>query len=130
MKTTNNINRIAAVTFASVTFLFATLMPMQAASGKNGNSEMNEIQKASKHLALFNNEIEKTVEFNAPVLSENFETAVAESRLEDLFGSLAGEAKYISPSVHEDFEAVDAMQNLVNLNTNLEASIRYTASVN
>lgn len=130
MKTTKNLNQIAKVTFASVTILFASLMPMQAASAKSSNSEMNEIKAASHQLAMFNNEIEKAVEFNAPVLSENFETAAAESRLEDLFSSLAGEAKYTSPSVSENFEVNDAMQSLDNLNSEIEESVRYTASIN
>jgi len=130
MKTTKNLNQIAKVTFASVTFLFASLMPMQAASAKNSNSEKNEIQTASNQLAMFNMEIEKTVEFNAPVLLENFETATAESRLEDLFVSLASEAMYTSPSVNENFEVADAMQNLDNLNSQIEESVRYTASIN
>ena len=50
MKTTKNLNQIAKVTFASVTFLFASLMPMQAASVKSSNSEMNEIKAASTSL--------------------------------------------------------------------------------
>ena len=130
MKTTKNFNQIAKVTFASVTLLFASLMPMQAASVKNSNSEMNEIKAASQQLAVFNNEIEKSVEFNAPVLSENFETAIAESRLEDIFGSLVSAAKYTSPAVNENFEVADALQNLDNLNSQIEESVRYTASIN
>jgi hypothetical protein len=130
MKTTKNFNQIAKVTFASVSFLFASLMPMQAASGKNSNSEMNEIQTASYKLAVFNNEIEKAVEFNAPVLSENFEMVTAESRLNDLFGSVESELMYTSPSVNENFEVANAMDNLNNLNSQIEASVRYTASLN
>jgi hypothetical protein len=130
MKTTKNLNQIAKVTFASVTILFASLMPMQAASVKGNSSEMNEIKAASHQLAVFNNEIEKAVEFNAPVLSENFETVAAESRLEDLFGSLVNAAKYTSPSVNENFEVADALQNLDNLNSQIEESVRYTASIN
>ena len=130
MKTTKNLNQIAAVTIASVTFLFASFMPVQAASAKNSNSEMNEIKTASHQLAAFNNEIEKAVEFNAPVLSENFETVTAECRLEDLFGSLASVVKYTSPSINENFEVVDALQNLDNLNSQIEDSVRFTASIN
>ena len=130
MKTTKNLNQIAKVTFASVTILFASLMPMQAESVKSSNSEMNEIKAASNQLAMFNNEIEKAVEFNAPVLSENFETVIAESRLEDIFGSLVSAAKYTSPSVNENFEVADALQNLDNLNSQIEESVRYTASIN
>jgi hypothetical protein len=130
MKTTKNLNQIAAVTFASVTILFASFMPMQAASLKNSNSEMNEIKAATAQLAAFNNEIEKAVEFNAPVLSESFETVTAESRLEDLFGSMAGLVKYSSPSVNENFEVADALQNLDNLNLQIEESVRFTASIN
>jgi hypothetical protein len=130
MKTTKNLNQIAAVTFASAAFLFASLMPMQAASVKNSSSEMNEIKAASHQLATFNNEIEKAVEFNAPVLSENFETATAESRLEDLFGSMASLVKYTSPAVNENFEIADALQNLDNLNSQIEESVRFTASIN
>jgi hypothetical protein len=130
MKTTKNVNQIAAVTFASVTILFASLLPMQAASLKNSNSEMNEIKTASCQLAAFNNEIEKAVEFNAPVLSENFETVTAESRLEDLFGSMASLVKYTSPAINENFEVADALQNLDNLSSQIEESVRFTASVN
>jgi hypothetical protein len=130
MKTTKNFNQIAKVTFASVTILFASLMPMQAASVKNSNSEMNDIKAASHQLAMFNNEIEKAVEFNAPVLSENFETATAESRLEELFGSITSIARYTSPSADENFEVVDALQNLDNLNSQIEESVRFTASIN
>jgi hypothetical protein len=130
MKTTKNFNQIVKVTFASLTILFASLLPMQAASVKNSNSEMNEIKAASHQLAIINNEIEKAVEFNAPVLSENFETVTAESRLEDLLGSLVSAAKYTSPSVNENFEVADALQNLDNLNSQIEESVRYTASVN
>ena len=130
MKTTKNLNQIAKVTFASVTILFASLMPMQAASVKSSNSEMNEIKIACNQLAMFNNEIEKAVEFTAPVLLENFETVTAESRLEDLFGSAADIARYTSPSVDEDFEVADALQNLDNLNSQIEESLRYTASLN
>lgn len=130
MKTTKNLNQIAKITFASVSFLLASLLPLQAASGKNINSGMKEIQAASNQLAIFNKEIEKTVEFSAPELSENFETAIAESRLDDLFGTLASEAVYVSPSAHESFEVADAIQNLDNLNSQIEESVRYTALVN
>ena len=129
MKTTKNFNQIAKVTFASVTILFASLLPIQAASVISSNSEMSEIKAASGQLALFNNEIEKAVEFNAPVLSENFETVTAESRLEDLFGSMVSIAKYSSPSINENFEVADALQNLDNLNSQIEESVRYTASI-
>ena len=130
MKTTKNLNQIAKVTFASVTIIFASLMTMQASSLKTSNSEMNEIKAASSHLAIFNNEIEKAVEFNAPVLSENFETAVAEFKLEDIFGSLVSVAKYTSPSVNESLEVTDALRNLDNLNSHIEESVKYTASIN
>ncbi len=69
MKTTKNLNQIAKVTLASVTFLFASVMPMQATSGKNTSSEMNEIQTASNSLAMYNSELEKAVAFNAPALN-------------------------------------------------------------
>jgi hypothetical protein len=129
MKTTKNFNQIAKITFASLAVLFASLLTVKAESVKN-DSEMKEITAASNQLALINNEIEKAVEFNAPVLSENFETAAAESRLEDLFGSLVSEARYTSPSVNEDFEIAEALVNLNNLNSQIEESVRYTASVN
>ena len=130
MKTTKNLNQIAKVTFASVIILFASLMPMQAASVTNSNSEMKEVKGASQQLAMFNNEIEKSVEFNAPVLSENFETATAESQLEDIFTTMASVARYTSPSVNENFEVADALQNLDILNSQIEESVRYTASIN
>jgi hypothetical protein len=131
MKTTKNLNQIAKVTLASVTFLFASLMPMQATSGKNTSSEMNEIQAASNSLAMYNNEVEKAVAFNAPALSENsaaFEAFVAESRLNDLFSSAALEAQYVSPSVNEDFETSVALESLNQLNAQIEQSVKYTAS--
>ncbi len=130
MKTLRNLNQIAKVTFASVTFLFASLMPMQAASGKNTASEMNEINVASTELALFNMEIEKTVAFNAPALSEEaeaFEVFVAESMLEDMFSSVALNAAYVSPSVNEDLEVAAAVENLDSLNAQIEQSVKYAA---
>ena len=130
MKTLKNLNQIAKVSFASVTFLFASLMPMQAASGKNTNSGMNEIQVASNELAMFNNEIEKTVAFNAPALSEKseaFDVYVAESMLDDIFNSVARDAEYVSPSVNENFEVADAVENLDSLNAQIEQSVKYTA---
>jgi hypothetical protein len=130
MKTIKNLNQIAKVTVASISILFASLMPMKAASVKSSNSEMKEIQTASCQLAMFNSEIEKAVEFNAPVLSENFETVIAESRLEDIFGSLASAVKYASPSEIENFDVADALQNLDSLNSQIEKSVRYTASIN
>jgi hypothetical protein len=122
MKTSKNLNQIAKVTFASVTFLFASLMPMQAASGKN---------TASYHLAMFNNEIEKAVAFNAPALSEKseaFEVFVAESMLDDMFTSVARDAAYVSPSVNEDFEIASAVDSLDSLNAQIEQSVKYTAA--
>jgi hypothetical protein len=106
-------------------------MPMQATSGKNTSSEMNEIQAASNSLAMYNNEVEKAVAFNAPALSENsaaFEAFVAESRLNDLFSSAALEAQYVSPSVNEDFETSVALESLNQLNAQIEQSVKYTAS--
>ena len=131
MKTSRNLNQIAKVTFASAIFLFASLMPMQAASGKNTASGMNEIQIASNELAMFNNEIEKAVAFNAPSFSEKseaFEVFVAESMLEDMFSSVAQDAAYVSPSVNDNFETAEAMVSLNNLNAQLEQSVRYTAA--
>src|SRR5512133_981220 len=123
MKTLRNLNKIAKVTFASVTFLFASLMPMQATSGKNTASEMNEIQTASNELAMFNNEIERSVAFNAPAMSEKseaFELFVAESMLDDMFTSVARDAAYVSPSVNDNFETAEAMENLDSLNAEVE----------
>lgn len=131
MKTSKNLTQIAKVTFASVTFLFASLIPMQAASGKNTASEMNEIQAASNKLAMFNNEIEKAVAFNAPALSEKseaFELFVAESMLEDMFSAVAQDAAYVSPSVNEDFGVAVAMENLDSLNAQIEQSVKYASA--
>ena len=132
MKTTKNLNQIAKVTLASVSFLFASLMPMQAVSGKNTSSEMNEIQTASNSLAMYNTELEKSVAFSAPALLENsaeFEAFVAESRLNDLFASTAQEAQYVSPAVNENYEVAVAFENLDQLNSQIEQSVKYTASV-
>jgi hypothetical protein len=132
MKTTKNLNQIAKVTLASVTFLFASFMTLQAASGKNTNSEMNDVQAASNSLAMYNNEVEKTVAFNAPALTENsaaFEVFVAESRLNDLFSATALESQYVSPSVNEDFDTAVALENLDQINAQIEQSVKYTASV-
>ena len=132
MKTTKNLNQIAKVTLASVTLLFASLMPIQAASGKNASSEMNEIQAASNSLAMYNTELEKAVAFNVPALSENseeFESFVAETRLNELFSSAAQEAQYVSPAVNENFEVAVALENLDQLNSQIEQSVKYTASV-
>lgn len=131
MKTLKNLNQIAKVSFASVTFLFASLMPMQAASGKNTASEMNEIQAASNQLAMMNNEVEKEVAFYAPATSEEteaFELFVAESMLEDMFTSTARDAAYVSPSVNESLETAEAMENLDALNARIEQSVKYTAA--
>jgi len=128
MKTLKNLNQIAKVTFASATFLFASLMPMQAASGNA--SGMNEIQVASNELAMFNSEIEKAAEYTAPALSEKseaFEVFVAESRLEDMFSSAAQAAAYVSPAVNEEFEVAVAMENLDSLNAEIEQSVKYVA---
>lgn len=131
MKTSKNLNQIAKVTFASVTFLFASLMPMQAASGKNTASGMNEIQTASNELSMFNNEIEKAVAFNAPALSEKseaFEVFVAESMLDEMFSSVEEDAAYVSPSVNDNFETAEAMESLDSLNAQIEQSVKYTAA--
>jgi hypothetical protein len=130
MKTTTNINRIDIIAFIAVIILFAFMMPLKAATGKNTNAELSEIQVASEQLAMFNNEIERAIEFTAPVLSENFETVTAESRLEDLFSSVEQDAVYSSPSVNENLEVADAIQNLDNLNLQIEESVRYIASIN
>jgi hypothetical protein len=129
MKNLKNLNQIAKVSFASATFLFASLMPMQAASGKNTTSGMNEIQVASNELAMFNNEIEKSVAFNAPALeekSEAFEVYVAESMLDDMFNSVAQDAAYVSPAVNENFETAEAVESLDSLNAQIEKSVKYT----
>jgi hypothetical protein len=132
MKTTKNLNQIAKVTLASVTLLFASLMPLQAASGKNASSEMNELRAASNSLAMYNTELEKAVAFNAPALSENsveFDAFVAESKLNDLFSSAAKEAQYVSPAVNENLEVATALENMDHLNAQIEQSVKYTASV-
>ena len=132
MKTTKNINQIAKVSLASVTFLFASLMPMQAASGKNTSSEMVEIQAASSSLAMYNAELEKAAAFNAPALSEKseaFEAFVAESKLNDLFSSAAQEAQYVSPAVNESFEVAVALENMDHLTAQIEQSVKYIASI-
>jgi hypothetical protein len=130
MKTTKNLNQIAKVTLASVTLLFASFISMQANSGKNTTSEMYEIQAATNNLDLYNVELEKEAAFSAPALSEKsaeFEAFVAESNLNDLFTSAALDAQYVSPSVNEDFEVAVALENLDQLNTQIEQSVRYTA---
>ncbi len=130
MKTLKNTNQIAKVAFASVTFLFASLMPMQATSGETSASVMDEIQVASTELAMFNNEIEKSIAFTAPAVSgeaEAFELFVTESRLEDMFGSAAQAVAYVSPAVDDDFEVAVALENLNDLNTEMEQSVRYIA---
>jgi hypothetical protein len=131
MKTSRNLNQIAKVTFASVTFLFASLMPMQAANGKNSASEMNEIQTASNELAMLNNDVEKSVAFTAPAVSEKseaFEAFVAEIMLDDMFSSLAKDAAYVSPSVNENFDVSNAVESLDSLNAQIEQSVKYTAA--
>ena len=94
MKTTRTLNQIAKLTLASATFLFASLMPMQAASGKNTSSEMNEIQAASNSLAMYNTELEKAAAFNAPALSEDFEVAVALENMDQLSAQIEQSVKY------------------------------------
>ena len=128
MKTTTNINRIDIIAFIAVIILFAFMMPLKADTGKNTNAELNEIQAASAQLAMFNNEIEKAVEFTAPALTENFEVMAAESRLEDLFGSVERDAVYSSPAVDDNFETATAIECLNNLNAEIEQAVRYTPS--
>jgi len=99
MKTTTNINRKDIIAIIAVIILFALMMPLNAANGKNASAELNEIQTASVQLAVFNNEIEKAVEFTAPVLSETFEVMAAESLLEEIFSFVAHDAAYNSPAV-------------------------------
>jgi len=129
MKTTKNLNQIAKVTFASVTFLFASLMPMQAASARNAHSGMNEVQIASNELAMFNTEVEKSVAFSAPAMSEkseDFDLYVAEAELDEMFTSAAQDAVYVSPEVNVDFEVAVAVENLDSLNAQIEQSVKYT----
>ena len=130
MKTSVNINRIDIIAIIAVIILFAFMMPLKASTGKSTTAELGEIKAASLQLAIFNNEIEKAVEFTAPALSENFEVMVVESQLEDMFGSVEQDAVYSAPSVDDDFETVTAIENLENLNSQIEESVRYTASIN
>jgi hypothetical protein len=128
MKTAANINRIDIIALIAVIILFAFMMPLKAANGKNTDAELNEIQSASVQLALFNNELEKAVEFTAPVLTENFEVMVAESRLEDLFSSVEKDAIYNAPVADDNFETATAIESLDNLNSEIEQAVRYTPS--
>jgi hypothetical protein len=128
MKTTTYIDRKDIIAFIAVIILFALMMPLNAADGKNESAELSEIQTASVQLALFNNEVEKSVEFTAPTLSENFEMMDAEFQLKELFGSVEKEAAYSSTVVNDDYETVSAMEYLDNLNSEIELNIRYTAS--
>jgi hypothetical protein len=128
MKTTTYIDRKDIIAFIAVIILFALMMPLNAADGKNESAELSEIQAASVQLALFNNEVEKSVEFTAPALSENFEMMDAEFQLKDLFVSVEKEAAYSSPVVNDDYETVSAIEYLDNLNSEIEQNIRYTAS--
>jgi hypothetical protein len=128
MKTTTNINRTDIITVIAVIILFAMMIPLNAATGKNTSAALSEIQTASNQLAMFNNEIEKTIEFKAPVVSENFEIMAAESRLDELFGSLAKNVVYNSPALEENFETAIAVESLDNLNSEIEYTVKYTAS--
>jgi hypothetical protein len=128
MKTTTYNNRKDILAIIAVIILFALMMPLKAENGKNTNAEVNEIQDASAQLAIFNNEIEKAVEFTAPVLSESFEVMAAEIQLADVFGSIEKEAVYTSPAVDDNFETASAIENLDNLNAEIEQAVRYTAS--
>jgi hypothetical protein len=128
MKTTTYYTRKDVIAIIAVIILFALMMPLKAENGKNTTAELNEVQAASVQLALLNSEIEKAVEFTAPVLSGSFELMAAESQLEDLFVSVEKEAAYNSPALNENFETVDAIENLDNLNSEIEQAVRYTAS--
>jgi hypothetical protein len=91
---------------------------------------MSEIQAASNSLAMYNTELEKAVVFNAPSLSEKseaFEVFVAESGLNDLFSVSAKETRYAAPAINEDFDVAVALDNLDQLNSQIEQSVRYTA---
>jgi hypothetical protein len=129
MKTTTYINRKDIIAIIAVIILFALMMPLKAANGKNAGAELSEIQAASIQLALFNSEIEMAVEFTAPVLVENFEVMVAESQLEDLFSSVEQDAVYSSPAVDDNFETATAIENLDNLNSEIEHAVRYTSPI-
>ena len=128
MKTTTYINRKDVIAIIAVIILFALMMPLKAATGQNANADLYEIQAASQQLAMFNNEIEKSVEFTAPVLSENFEVMAAEYSLEELFVSVEKDAAYSSPAVDDNFETATAIENLDNLNKEIEQAVRYTPS--
>jgi hypothetical protein len=128
MKTTTNINRIDIITFIAVIILFAMMMPLNASTGKNTNASLNEVQAASSHLAQFNNEIERAVEFTAPSVSENFDMMVAETRLDELFNSVAQDIVYNSPVMEDNFETATAIENMENLNSEIENAVKYTAS--
>jgi hypothetical protein len=128
MKTTTHISRIDIITVIAVIILFAMMMPSNAATGKNSSAGINEIQAASNELALFNNEIEKTVEYSAPVASENFEIMAAESSLDEMFSSIAQDVVYTSPAVEDNFETTTAIENLDSLNSEIEHAVKYTAA--
>ena len=128
MKTTANIRRIDIITIIAVIILFAMMMPSNAATGKNANAGLSEIQAASSQLAIFNNEIEKTVEYTAPVAYENFEIMAAESSLDELFSSIAQDVVYTSPVVEDNFETATAIESLDSLNSEIEQAVKYTAS--
>ena len=128
MKTTTNINRIDIIALIAVIILFAFMIPSKAVTGRNIHAGLNEVQIASMQLARFNHEIEKAVEFTAPVVSESFEVMAAESRLEELSVSLSQDAAYYSPVENDNFETVTAIESLDNLSAEIEQEIRYTAS--
>lgn len=128
MKTTTYITRKDIIALIAVIILFALMMPSKAANGKNTNAELSEVQTASAQLAIFNNEVEKAVEFTAPVLSENFDVMAAESQLEDMFVSVEKDAVYSVPVENENFETATALENLDNLNSEIEQAVRYTPS--
>ncbi len=127
MKTTTYINRKDIIAIIAVIILFALMMPLKAVNGKNTGSGLSEIQSASAHLALLNNEIEKTVEFTAPELSESFELMTAEIQLADVFGSLEKGVAYNSPDVDDNFETDSALEDLNDLAAEIEQAVKYTS---
>jgi len=128
MKTTTSIDRKDIIAFIAVIILFALMMPLNAADGKNESAELREIQAASVQLALFNNEVEKSIEFTAPALSENFEMMDAEFQLEELFSSVEQDAVYSAPVENANPETATAVESLDNLNSEIEQAVRYTPS--
>jgi hypothetical protein len=141
MKTKTKINTIARMGFAALAItLISALVPVRA--GNESDSALNrnntaalgmEVEAAYNRLDMLNNNIEKSVKFSAPAVTEDiraYEVQAAEERLENLNLNVEAAVRYTPSMVNEEIEAYElatAKERLEDLNLAVEASIRFSA---